>query len=250
MLLYIESVTHARKFMSAARRCARVKPVIVVKSGRHDESARAARSHTGALAGSDAVYDAAFRRAGLLRVFQIDDLFDALEASVERHRVYGDRLAIVTNGGGAGVSRDRSPDRRRRSPRGVRPQTIEPLERSPAAQLEQRQSRRHHRRCRAERYRAALEALLADDNAEAILVMNCPVAVANPAAAADAVISVVEAAQDQASMKPVFASWLGEAAVGDARKHFDDAGVPPYSTPEHAVTAMMQLVAACARKSC
>src|SRR5262249_28426231 len=95
VLLYVESVTQARKFMSAARRCARVKPVIVVKSGRHEEGARAARSHTGALAGSDAVYDAAFRRAGLLRVLTIDDLFDALEAVASGHRVYGDRIAIL-----------------------------------------------------------------------------------------------------------------------------------------------------------
>ena len=103
VLLYIESVTNARKFMSAARRCARLKPVIVVKSGRHSEGAAAARSHTGALAGSDAVADAAFRRAGLLRVKSIDDLFGALEALSSRQELVGERLAILTNGGGAGV---------------------------------------------------------------------------------------------------------------------------------------------------
>ena len=103
VLLYVESITYARKFMSAARRCARLKPVIVVKAGRHEEGARAARSHTGALAGSDAVYDAAFRRAGLLRVLTIDSLFDALEAVASGPRMLGDRVAIVTNGGGAGV---------------------------------------------------------------------------------------------------------------------------------------------------
>ena len=79
ILLYIEAVTNPRKFMSAARAAARAKPVVVVKSGRHAEGARAATSHTGALAGSDAVYDAAFRRAGLLRVVTLDELFEAVE---------------------------------------------------------------------------------------------------------------------------------------------------------------------------
>jgi acetyltransferase len=79
ILLYIEATADARKFMSAARAAARMKPVVVVKAGRHAESARAVASHTGALAGEDAVYDAAFRRAGLLRVFSLEELFDAVE---------------------------------------------------------------------------------------------------------------------------------------------------------------------------
>ena len=87
VLLYVEAVTHARKFMSAARACARLKPVIVIKAGRHAEGARAAASHTGALAGTDAVYDAAFRRAGMLRVYEMHELFDAVETlAVARHR--------------------------------------------------------------------------------------------------------------------------------------------------------------------
>lgn len=103
VLLYIEHVTQARKFMSASRRVARIKPVVVIKAGRHEEGQRAAASHTGALAGSDAVYDAAFRRAGMLRVTTLTDLFDAVELLSTQQRVKGDRLAILTNGGGAGV---------------------------------------------------------------------------------------------------------------------------------------------------
>ena len=103
ILLYIEAVTHARKFMSAARAAARVKPVIVVKAGRHVEGARAAASHTGALAGADDVYDAAFQRAGMLRVMDMQALFDAVETLAMSHRFSGDRLAILTNGGGVGV---------------------------------------------------------------------------------------------------------------------------------------------------
>src|SRR5271154_3575108 len=103
ILLYIESIRDARKFMSAARAAARTKPVLVVKSGRHAAGAKAAATHTGALAGSDAVYDAAFRRAGLLRVLDLDELFAAAETLGRLTALAGKRLAILTNGGGIGV---------------------------------------------------------------------------------------------------------------------------------------------------
>ena len=103
ILLYVESINDARKFMSAARAAARVKPVVVIKSGRHAQGARAAATHTGALAGSDAVYDAAFRRAGLLRVLDLDELFAAAETLGRMKPFAGKRLAILTNGGGIGV---------------------------------------------------------------------------------------------------------------------------------------------------
>ncbi|HEU0158219.1 MAG TPA: CoA-binding protein, partial [Hyphomicrobiaceae bacterium] len=103
ILIYMEAITHAPKFMSAARRAGRSKPVVVVKAGRSSAGAKAAQSHTGALAGSDAAYEAAFRRAGLLRVEELDDLFNAAEILSRHPRLAGDRLAILTNGGGAGV---------------------------------------------------------------------------------------------------------------------------------------------------
>ena len=93
----------ARKFMSAARAAARNKPVLAIKAGRNAEGARAAASHTGALAGADNVYDAALRRAGILRVFALDELFDAVETLARAGRCKGERLAILTNGGGPGV---------------------------------------------------------------------------------------------------------------------------------------------------
>src|SRR5208337_4973666 len=103
ILLYIESVKNARKFMSAARAAARTKPVVVIKAGRHAQGAKAAATHTGALAGSDAVYDAAFCRAGLLRVLDLDELFAAAETLGHLTTLSGERLAILTNGGGIGV---------------------------------------------------------------------------------------------------------------------------------------------------
>ena len=103
ILLYIESITAARKFMSAARAAGRNKPVIAVKAGRVPAAAKAAASHTGALAGSDEVYDAALRRAGMLRVYTTEELFDAAETLARAKPLYGNRLAILTNGGGPGV---------------------------------------------------------------------------------------------------------------------------------------------------
>jgi len=103
ILLYIEAVTDGRKFMSACRAAARNKPVLVIKAGMVDESAKAAATHTGALAGSDQVYDAAFQRAGLLRVYDIDELFAAVETLARAKPVKGERLGILTNGGGIGV---------------------------------------------------------------------------------------------------------------------------------------------------
>ena len=103
ILLYMESIDNAQKFMSAARAAARTKPVVVIKAGRHAQGARAAATHTGALAGSDAVYDAAFRRAGLLRVLDLDQLFAAAETLGRQKPFAGKRLAVLTNGGGVGV---------------------------------------------------------------------------------------------------------------------------------------------------
>ena len=213
VLLYIESITHARKFMSAARRCARIKPVIVVKSGRHDESARAARSHTGALAGSDAVYDAAFRRAGMLRVSTIEDLFDTLE--IVSHGVRSDRKPFRHRDEWRRGRRvgNRSPHRAGRPLGGVHTANTGPIERKPAAQLERRQSGRHHRRCRCRALSRKRRSGAFRSGVDAVIVINCPVAVTNSAKAADAVISVVRSTKAQTSIKPVLASWLGERAV-------------------------------------
>jgi acyl-CoA synthetase (NDP forming) len=102
ILLYVEGTTHGRKFMSAARAASLIKPVLVLQAGRSNAGARAA-TYTGVLAGADAVYDAAFRRAGMLRVGTMAELFDAAETLALTHEQVGERLAILTNGGGAGV---------------------------------------------------------------------------------------------------------------------------------------------------
>ena len=148
ILLYIEAITHPRKFLSAARAAARLKPVIAIKAGREAVAARAAASHTGALAGVDAVYDAAFRRAGILRAYDLDEIFDAVETLAMRPKVVGDTLTILTNGGGVGVLATDALIEQGGALAELRPETIARLNAGPAGNLVARQSRRHHRRCK------------------------------------------------------------------------------------------------------
>ncbi|HUE45473.1 MAG TPA: acetate--CoA ligase family protein, partial [Aestuariivirgaceae bacterium] len=226
ILLYLESVPHARKFMSAARAAARIKPVIVIKSGRHAAGAEAAATHTGALAGADNVMAAAFRRAGLLRVTELPELFDAAETLSRFRPIPRGRLGIVTNGGGAGVlAVDRHLDFDGELAV-LAPETIAALD----PQLPANWSRANPvdiiGDAGPERYIAAAEAVLADENVDALLVMSCPTALASPDAAADALIEVVEARRKpHTRTKPVLTSWLGDHSVRNARQRLRKAGI-------------------------
>jgi acetyltransferase len=237
ILLYIEAVTHARKFMSAARFAARVKPVIVIKAGRHAETARAVSSHTGALAGTDAVYDAAFRRAGMLRVENLDDLFAAAETLSMTRLPDGDRLAIVTNGGGLGIL---ATDALIGS--GGR---LAPLA---AATLSKLQSELPASWSRGnpvdivgdatpERYRRTVETVLADDTVDGLLVLNCPTAISDGSDSARAVLAAAKGARI-----PVLTSWVGGTVAQQSRQLFAAHGLATYDTPERAAAAFMQLV--------
>ncbi len=243
ILLYMEQLTAAPKFMSAARRAARAKPVIVIKAGRHAEGARAAMSHTGALAGSDAAYDAAFRRAGLLRVFELEELFEAAEMLARTPHLDGERLMILTNGGGAGVlAADRLadldghlavlPDTTRSALDAVLPGTWS--KGNPVDIIGD---------AGPQRYTRALETLSACDSADAILVMNCPTALAS---STDVARAVTDCAGQQDKLgrprKPLLANWLGDSAVAEGRRHLIAAGIPTFETPAAAIGGFMQLV--------
>ena len=240
ILLYIESIRDARKFMSAARAAARVKPVLVVKSGRHAQGAKAALTHTGALAGSDAVYDAAFRRAGLLRVPGLEDLFAAAEMLGRTPTLTGKRLAILTNGGGVGVlAVDRLADFDGELAE-ISADTIAKLD----AVLPPVWSRANPVDIGGDaddkRYTAALEPLLNDRSNDAVLVMNVPTALASAVEAAKSVITVTARHRQTHSAKPVFAAWVGgnEAAA----QVFEAAGIPNFATEDDAISGFMHLV--------
>jgi acetyltransferase len=241
ILLYVESVKDARKFMSAARAAARAKPVIGIKAGRHAQAARAAATHTGALAGSDAVYDAAFRRAGLLRVRDLDELFDAA-ATLARLRPFpGKRLMILTNGGGIGVlALDRLADFGG---------TAAELSATTLAKLDAALPPTWSRSnpvdiigdADADRYAAALDILLSSPDSDALLVLNVPTALASASATAKRVAEKVAAYRARVyGARPVFAVWIGDDdATGDM---FDAARIPHYRSETDAVRGFMHLV--------
>lgn len=239
ILLYMESIgaDEGRKFMSAARAAARNKPVIAIKAGRFAEGARAAASHTGALAGADNVYDAALRRAGILRVFDLDELFDAAETLARARPPRGERLAILTNGGGPGVIATDALAAAGGTLAEFSPETMERLN----ALLPFNWSRGNPIDMVGDadgpRYVKVLEILLDDAGVDAILVMNAPSALAPSEDAARAIVDTVRAAG-----KPVLTSWVGGEAARRARRIFSDADIPTYDTPEAAVRAFLHIV--------
>lgn len=242
VLLYVEAVTHAPKFLSAARRAARLKPVIVVKSGRHAGGAHAALSHTGALAGSDAAYNAAFRHSGLLRVKTLDDLFAAAATLARVPRLGGERLAILTNGGGAGVlASDELQDFDGK---------LAVLDAGTLSSLDQvlPPTWSHGNPvdiigdADTARYANALHALLRDEKSDAVLVLHCPTATVSATDAAKTVVDTIAKTSEGARSTPVLTCWLGDAAVKDAREIFEKNKIPTFETTSEAVTGFMQLV--------
>lgn len=237
IILYIESISEAREFMSAARAFARTKPIVAFKAGRFTESAQAAASHTGSLVGVDAVYAAAFQRAGIERIFHIEDMFDCAELLARHEPARGNRLAIITNAGGPGVmTTDALIDRDGKlatfseetmagltevlPPFWSHGNPVDVLGDAPP-----------------ERFAKALEIVLRDDDVDAVLVILTPQAMTDPTATALAVGQAASRAH-----KPVLAAWMGGQMVSEGAQLLTQAGVPTYNTPEKAVRAFMHLV--------
>ncbi|MGB0748497.1 MAG: bifunctional acetate--CoA ligase family protein/GNAT family N-acetyltransferase [Magnetospiraceae bacterium] len=237
ILLYVESIKHRRNFMSAARAAARNKPILVVKSGRGIEGAAAANTHTGALAGADDVYDAAIRRAGMLRVDSIDDLFGAVETLARSAKLSGNRLAILTNGGGIGVMAVDALVEKGGKLAKLSDDTIAALD----PHLPSTWSRANPVDIIGDapgtRYAEAARVLLAAKEVDAVLVMHAPTATADSVEAARAIVEIAKT-----SKKPLLTSWVGGKAIAPALTVFSEAGIPTFSTPGQAVAAFQQLV--------
>ena len=232
ILMYVEGVRDARRFVSALRAAARVKPVIALKVGRHASGSRAASSHTGALVGSDAVFDAALRRAGAVRVKTYTQLFAAARVLSSARAAHGERLAIVTNGGGPGVlAADSAADN------GI---PLATLAESTVLALDSKLPAQWSRAnpidiigdAPPERFAAAAAAALADTGVDALLAMYAPVAVTAPEDAARALAGAA-----RGSAKPVLAAWLGDISPNASRAYLDAQGIPDFYTPENAVEA-------------
>ncbi len=237
ILLYAESLRQARKFMSAARGAARGKPTLVVKAGRGAGAARAAFSHTGALAGADLVYDAALRRAGMLRVFTTSDLFDAVAMLARTRTPPGERLAILTNGGGPGVMAADALDDAGGILARLGQDTLDRLAEGLPALWSHGNPVDIVGDAPAERYRHALAVLLDAPGLDAVLMIHAPTAIVPSADVARALLPLIAAAG-----RPVLCCWMGGPSVAEARRLCIDAGVPVFDTPEEAVKGFQQLV--------
>ncbi|MGB5924456.1 MAG: bifunctional acetate--CoA ligase family protein/GNAT family N-acetyltransferase, partial [Syntrophobacteria bacterium] len=236
ILLYIESLTNFRKFMSAARAVSRVKPIVVLKSGRSPAGARAAASHTGAMVGEDAVYDAAFKRAGIVRVQTFGELFDCAELMAKQPRPKGPRLGIITNAGGPGVMAADSLAEYGAEPARLEQETIEQLNEllppfwshsNPIDVLGD---------ASPERYAKAVDICLKAKELNGLLLILTAQGMTNPAEVAELLTQKLKA-----KPCPVFASWMGGMEVEKGRDILNHAGIPTYDTPESAVKAFMYM---------
>jgi acetyltransferase len=247
ILLYIESIEHARKFMSAARAAARNKPVLVVKAGRSASGQKAAASHTGALAASDLVFDAAIRRAGMLRVDSLQDLFLAAETLARGRREPTDgrpgapparlqQLTLLTNGGGAGVLAADAAAAAGVPLTELGPATLQALDRVLPPTWSHGNPVDIIGDAPVQRYVDAVQALQADPDAGTLLFMHAPTAIVGSAEIAAALLPLLQASP----MQPL-ACWLGDAAVHAARRSFQAGGIPTFDTPEQAVAAFAML---------
>ncbi|MEY3288569.1 MAG: hypothetical protein RLZZ419_811 [Pseudomonadota bacterium] len=232
ILMYVEGIRDARRFLSGLKAAARLKPVILIKSGRHEAGCKAAMSHTGAMVGGDNVFDAAIARAGVVRVYSITELFSAARVLANNYVVKKDHLAIITNAGGPGVmSTDRAEDvgivMAELSPASIDAlNEVLPVHWSHANPVDILGD------ATSERYQKALDICLKDKNVDGVLVILTPQAMTNPTQVA---LSIIEGAK--ASKKPILASWTGGEKVQEGRELFANSKVAHFSTPEVAVDA-------------
>lgn len=238
ILLYIENLTNIRKFMSAARSVSRVKPIIVLKAGRSAAGAKAAASHTGAMAGEDVVYDAAFKRAGIVRVDTIEELFDCAELTAKQPRPKGDRLAIITNGGGPGVMATDRLARYEREPAELDAETIEKLDEFLPPFWSRSNPIDILGDATPDRFRRVLETCFASRSIDGVLVILAPQALADPVAVADALAQTM-----QGKRYPVFTCWMGGKSIEKAVDILNRSGIPTYETPERAISAFFYMYA-------
>ena len=230
ILLYIEGIRDARRFVSALRAAARTKPVVVMKAGRHPSGVRAAISHTGAMVGADDVFEAAIRRTGAVRVTTIGQLVAAAQALSSHVHPQGNRLAIVTNGGGPGVlAADRASDLGVPLAE-VSADTVELLKRALPSNWSHGNPVDLIGDADAARYDAAIAACLADPNVDGVLAILTPQAMTAPTEVARAVAQC-----GKRSTKPLLAAWMGEEQVVEGRAVFRAANIPVFRTPEPAV---------------
>ncbi|MCF8227749.1 MAG: bifunctional acetate--CoA ligase family protein/GNAT family N-acetyltransferase [Bacteroidales bacterium] len=237
IVLYVESISEARSFMTAARAFARKKPIIVYKAGRFPESAKAAASHTGAMASEDFIYNAVFRRAGIARVFDIGDIFDFTDMVGRKRIPKGSRLAIVTNAGGPGVMATDALISLDGQLCQLSDETLQRLNEllppywshgNPVDVLGD---------ATPSRFTEATKIVLEDHGVDAVLVILTPQAMTDPTNTA---VEIAKLSEN--TTKPIMAAWLGGKSMRDGINIFNNSGIAVYETPEQAIRAFMTLV--------
>ncbi|PLZ18863.1 bifunctional acetate--CoA ligase family protein/GNAT family N-acetyltransferase [Fischerella thermalis] len=228
IVIYMESIGDARSFLSAAREVALTKPIIVIKAGRTAAAAKAAASHTGALAGSDAVFDAALRRCGVLRVKSISELFDMAEVLAKQPRPKGPRLTIVTNAGGPGVLATDALITDGGELAELSPETYAALNELLPPQWSHNNPIDILGDADPMRYAKALEIVAKDPNSDGLLVILTPQAMTDPTQSAYKVKSLARIG------KPILASWMGDADVEAGAEILNQASIPTFPFPDTA----------------
>lgn len=232
IIVYLEGISNARRFMSALRSAANAKPVVVLKAGRRPAGNEAAHTHSGTIVGADDVFDAALRRAGAVRVRSFVELFSAAKCLASRYRPVGKRLAIVTNGGGPGVlAADwvneiflQMGKLSAESAAALKPLLPEQASLADLIDLSEDATAAH--------YRAAIEAASRDRGIDGVLAIYSTKAGGDSAEVAAALVDV-----KRSLSKPLLACWMGDASVGTARQQLNEAAIPNFRTPEAAVGA-------------
>ncbi|MGH9732689.1 MAG: acetate--CoA ligase family protein, partial [Candidatus Acidiferrales bacterium] len=232
ILMYMESIGEARSFLSAAREVALSKPIIVIKAGRSEAASHAASSHTGALTGSDEVFDAAFRRCGVLRVQSISDLFYMAEAMGKQPRPRGPRLAILTNAGGPGVLATDALIATGGELAPVSEEAMMAFNKILPADWSHNNPIDILGDADPERFARALEVAAGDSNSDGLLVILAPQGMTDPARMAEKLTPY-----SKSKKKPVLASWMGGKAVAEGKSILNNAGIPTFAYPDTAARA-------------
>ena len=232
IVIYMESIGDARSFLSAAREVALTKPIIVIKPGRTEGAARAAASHTGSLTGSDEVLDAAFRRAGVLRVNSISEIFSMAEVLGRQPRPKGPRLTILTNAGGPGVLATDTLLTTGGELAEISQETQEKLNEFLPASWSHNNPIDIIGDADPERYAKSLEVAAQDENSDGLLVILTPQAMTDPTATAEALKAYAKSYD-----KPILASWSGGKEVAAGEAILNKAGIPTFEYPDDAARA-------------
>ena len=230
ILMYVEGIRNARRFMSALRSAARIKPIILLKAGRHEAGSMAAAAHSGMAAVSDTVFDAAVRRAGVVRVKNVGQLFYAAKALASKFRPLGNRLAIITNGGGPGaMAADRAGDLDIPLAE-LSNETMAVLNKALPTNWSHSNPIDIAGDATPERYRDTILAVTQDPNVDSTLVMLSPQAMTDPMGVAQAIVEIADKLN-----RSIICCWMGEEQVAVSRKLLEDSGIPAFRMPETAI---------------